>query len=172
VKISHHIDFLVALLIVIVAGVFSFLTYNHTMGLSFLVGPLRFSHWLSIIGTIGIAVATPSYVIFKRSFLTYYTKITRFHIIGNLIFFTLVALHFSAQMGRSATNFPEIGTGLAMFIAMAAQITLGFTQRFRSQRRLYKKLFNPKTNQFIHASLVMVFYAVILFHVLHGFNII
>jgi hypothetical protein len=172
VKISHHIDFLVALLIVVVAAVFSFLTYNHTLGLSFLVGPLRFSHWLSIIGTIGIAVATPLFTIIKRSFLTYYTRITRFHIFGNLIFFGLVALHFSAQMGRSATSFPELGTGLAMFIAMGLQIMLGFTQRFRSQRNLYKKVVNPRTNQFLHASLVMVFYAVILFHVLHGFSII
>ena len=79
-KISHHIDFLVALLIVVVAAVFSFLTYNHTLGLSFLVGPLCFSHWLSIIGTIGIAVATPLFTIIKRSFLTYYTRITRFFI--------------------------------------------------------------------------------------------
>jgi hypothetical protein len=172
VKISHHIDFLVALSIVIIAVVFSLLTYNHTILLSFLVGPLRFSHWLSIIGTIGIAVATPMFTILKRSFLPSYTKITRFHIFGNLIFFTLVTLHFSAQMARSATSFPELGTGLAMFIAMGAQIILGFTQRFRSQRELYKKLINPRTNQFVHASLVMVFYAVILFHVLHGFQII
>jgi hypothetical protein len=172
VKISHHIDFLFALLIVIIAAFFSFLTYNHTMGLSFLVGPIRFSHWLSIIGTMGIAVATPLFTIFKRSFLKHYTRITRFHIFGNLIFFALVALHFSAQMGRSAENFPELGTGLAMFIAMGLQVVLGFTQRFRSQRNLYKKIINPRTNQFVHASLVMVFYAVILFHVLNGFRVI
>jgi hypothetical protein len=145
VKISHHIDFLIALLIVIIAVVFSLLIYNHTIRLSLLVGPFRFSHWLSIIGTIGIAVATPLFTIFKRSFLPSYIKIVRFHIFG---------------------------TGLAMFIAMSLQIILGFTQRFRSQRLLYKKLINPRANRFIHAGLVMVFYTVILFHVLHGLEII
>jgi hypothetical protein len=172
VKISHHIDFLVALTIVIITVVFSLLTYNHTIRLSFFVGPLRFSHWLSIIGTIGIAIATPLFIIFKRSFLPSYAKIVRFHIFGNLIFFSLITIHFAAQIARPAASFPELGTGLAMFIAMSLQIILGFTQRFRSQRPLYKKLINPRTNQFIHAGLVLVFYSVILFHVLHGFELI
>jgi hypothetical protein len=172
VKISHHIDFLIALLIVIIAVVFSLLIYNHTIRLSLLVGPFRFSHWLSIIGTIGIAVATPLFTIFKRSFLPSYTKIIRFHIFGNLIFFSLITFHLAAQVARPASTFPELGTGLAMFISMSLQIILGFTQRFRSQRLLYKKLINPRANRFIHAGLVMVFYTVILFHVLHGLEII
>ena len=171
-KISHHIDFLISALIVVIAFVFSVLIYDHVIRVSFLVGPLRFSHWLSIIGSIGIAVSTPMLTLLKRSFIPLYTKILRFHIFGNLIFFTLITIHFASQIARPASSFPELGTGLAMFIAMSVQVTLGFTQRFRSQRKLYRKLINPNTNKFIHASLVMVFYSIILFHVLHGFNII
>lgn len=171
-KISHHIDFLIALSIVIIAVVFSLLTYQRIISVNFFIGPLRFSHWLSIIGTIGIAIATPLFTLLKRSFFPSWTKITRFHIFGNLIFFSLITIHFANQVARPASSFPELGTGLAMFVAMDLQIMLGFTQRFRSQRRLYKKLINLNTNKFIHASLVMVFYAVILFHVLHGLKII
>jgi hypothetical protein len=171
-KISHHLNFLLATLIVIVIVILSFLTYEHVLILNYRIGSYRFSHWLSIIGTIYIAIATPLFVILKRSFHTNWLQLTRFHIFGNLLFFALISLHFAAQMGRSATSFPELGTGLALFIAMALQVASGFTQRFRSQRASLQKLFNVQTNRFIHASLVMVFYLVIVFHVLHGFGII
>ncbi len=138
---------------------------------NFFVADLRFSHWLSIIGTIGIAVATPLFSVLKNSSASAYVKMTRIHVYGNLIFFTLITVHFAAQISRPPSNFPELGSGVAMFLAMTAQIVSGFTQRFRSQRPLYKRVFKPKTNKFVHASLVMVFYLVILFHVLHGLGI-
>jgi uncharacterized membrane protein YciS (DUF1049 family) len=170
-KISHHIDFLIALSIVIIAVVLSFVTYNRMIRVNFFMGNLRFSHWLAIIGTIGIAIATPLFTLLKRSNHYSWTKITRFHIFSNLIFFALITFHFATQVARPPSNFPELGSGIAMFIAMSLQIISGFTQRFRSQGTIYKKLINPKANKFFHASLVMVFYAVIAFHVLHGLGI-
>ena len=161
-----HIDFLLALLIVIVAIIFSVATYMRWVGVSFFMGPLRFSHWLTIIGTSYIAIATPAFVILKRFYPQKMRGLLRFHIFGNLLFFTLISIHFASQMGRPATNFPELGPGLAMYIAMALQIASGFTQKSMSINRI-----NLKTNKFIHASLIMVFYIVILFHVLHGFGI-
>jgi hypothetical protein len=170
-KIRHHLDFLSAILIVVVIVVLSFLTYNHTIILSYFIGPYRFSHWLSIIGTIYIATATLLFVILKRSFHANWLRLTRFHIFGNLLFFALISLHFAAQMGRPVTNFPDLSTGLALFVAMALQVASGFTQRFRSERVSLQKIFNVQTNKFIHASLVVVFYLVIVFHVLHGLGI-
>ena len=171
-KISHHIDFLIALSIVIIAVILSVLVYDRILRVNFFVGTLRFSHWLSIIGTIGIAVATPLFTLLKRAYPVNWTRITRFHIFGNLIFFTLIAFHFATQIARPLSNFPELGSGIAMFLAMSLQIISGFTQRFRSQRTSYTKLINPQTNRFLHASLVMVFYFAILLHVLHGLGII
>jgi hypothetical protein len=75
-------------------------------------------------------------------------------------------------MARSPSSFPELGTGLAMIVAMSLQIGFGFAQRFGSLGRLGNRSFNVKTVKFVHASLVMVFYLIILFHVLHGFKII
>ena len=170
-KISHHVDFLIAIFIVIITVVLSFVTYDRIIHVNFFIGTLRFSHWLSIIGTMGIAIATPSFTILKHRYPANWTKITRFHIFGNLIFFALICFHFATQVARPLSNFPELGSGLAMFIAMSLQIISGFTQRFRSQRRFYNEAINPKTNKFVHASLVMVFYLIIVFHFLHGLGI-
>lgn len=162
-----HADFLLALIIVLIATAFSIATYMRWMGMSFFIGPFRFSHWLTIIGTSYIAIATPAFVILKRFYPQKMSGLFRFHIFGNLLFFTLISIHFASQIGRPATNFPELGTGLAMYIAMALQVSSGFTQRFMSINRI-----NLKTNKFIHASLIIVFYIVILFHIMHGFGII
>jgi hypothetical protein len=66
-KTSHHLDFLLAILVAIVIVVLSFLAYNRIIILNYLIGPYHFSHWLSIIGTIYIAIATPVFIL-KRSF--------------------------------------------------------------------------------------------------------
>ena len=162
---TKHIDFLLALLIVLIAASFSVAVYMHWIRMSVIMGQFRLSHWLTIIGTSYIAIATPVFVVLKRFYPQRIISLFRFHIFGNLLFFTLISIHFASQMGRPAANFPPLGTGLALYIAMALQIASGFTQRFFSS--------NPylKTNRFIHASLIMVFYLVILFHILHGFGI-
>ncbi len=169
-NIGKHIDFLSALSIIIVAIALSAIIYNHTLIVNMVILNMRFSHMLSIIGTIGIAVATPLFTVMKRSYPASWTKIIRFHIIGNLVFFTLIVYHFSSQISRS--TLPDLGTGLAMFGAMSLQIAFGFTQRFASQRKIGDRTISLKTVKFIHASLVMVFYLIILIHVLHGFKII
>ena len=168
-KISQHIDLLLTSLIVVLLVIFSFAAYSRLLILSFFVGPMRFSHWLSIIGTAYIAVAVVLFVVLMRSQNANRKRLLRFHIFGNLLFFALISLHFASQVSRP--SIPDLGTGLAMYIAMGLQVATGFTQRFSPQSPLLSKLFNAKTNMFIHAGLVLVFFIVILFHVLHGFGI-
>jgi hypothetical protein len=164
IKIKHF-DFLLAVLIVVIATLFSIVVYEHWMGMGFFMGQFRFSHWLTIIGTSYIAIATPMFVVLRRLYPQKTKGLFRFHIFGNLMFFALISIHFASQMGRSAANFPELGTGVAMYIAMTLQVTFGFIQRFIPIKRNFKAL------RFIHASLIIIFYAVILFHVLHGLGI-
>jgi hypothetical protein len=59
-----------------------------------------------------------------------------------------------------------LGTGLAIYIAMTLEVVSGFAERFP----LIKQI-DHKTNKFIHASLVMVFFVVIIFHVLTALGI-
>lgn len=154
-------EFLLALLIVIVTALFMVSAFMHWINVSFFVGPLRFSHLLAIIGTSYIAIGTPAFVVLKRFYPEKYKGLLRYHIFGNLLFFSLISIHFAGQLGRSAAFFPSLGTGLAMYIAMTLEVISGFAERFP----LIKQI-NHKTNQFIHASLVMVFFLVIIFHVL------
>jgi len=159
-------EFLLALLIVIVAASFMIAAYLHWINVSFFVGPLRFTHWLAIIGTSYIAIDTPAFVILKRFYPEKFKGLLRYHIFGNLLFFSLISIHFAAQIGRPVAFYPTLGTGLAIYIAMTLEVISGFAERFP----LIKQI-DHKTNQFIHASLVMVFFLVIIFHVLTALGI-
>ena len=79
--------------------------------------------------------------------------------------FLLISLHFAGQVGRP--TLPEFGTGLALYIAMVLQVATGLAYRFNEKRFL-----KPMTNRFLHVGLALVFYIVIIIHILHGLNII
>ena len=159
-------EFLLALLIVILTALLMVTTYVHWINISFLVSPLRFSHWLAIIGTAYIAIATPAFVVLKGYYPQKFRGLLRYHIFGNLLFFSLISIHFAAQLGRSVAFHPSLGTGLALYIALTLEVISGFAERFP----LIKQI-DHKTNQFVHASLVMVFYLVIIFHVLNTLGV-
>jgi uncharacterized membrane protein YidH (DUF202 family) len=80
-------EFLLALLIVIVTALLMAAAFLHWINVSFFVGPLRFSHWLAIIGTSYIAIDTPAFVVLKRYYPEKYKGLVRYHIFGNLLFF-------------------------------------------------------------------------------------
>ena len=160
-----HFDFLLPILIVLIAAFFTAATYFHLIIVNFNVGPYRFAHWLGIIATIYIAIATPLFTLMKRFYPQKMRGLFRFHMFGSLLFFVLISIHFAAQMDRPSFAFPDLGTGLAMYTAMALQVATGFTQRFRFR---FVNQINLKTIKFIHASLVMPFYIIIILHTLHG----
>jgi hypothetical protein len=83
-----------------------------------------------------------------------------------ICYFSLISIHFAAQLGRPVAFYPALGTGLAIYIALTLEVTSGFAERFP----LIKQI-DHKTNQFIHASLVMVFFLVIIFYVLTALGI-
>ncbi len=80
-------EFLLALLIVIVTALLMVAAFMHWINVSFFVGPLRFSHWLAIIGTIYIAIDTPAFVVLVRYYPGKYKGLLRYHIFGNPVFF-------------------------------------------------------------------------------------
>jgi len=159
-------EFLIALSIVILTALFMLVTFFHLLNLTFFVGPLRFTHWLAIIGTSYIAIDTPAFVVLKRYYPEKFKGLLQYHIFGNLLFFSLISIHFAGQLGRSVAFFPTLGTGLAIYIAMTLEVVSGFAERFPLIRQI-----DHKTNQFVHASLVMVFFLVIIFHVLTALGI-
>jgi uncharacterized membrane protein len=134
--------------------------------LGFFVGPYRASHWLVIIGSIYIAVATLAFSILKRRLPSRYEALVRFHVIGNLSAVLLVTLHFTSQVTRSLSNYPQLGTGLALYVVMVLLVVSGFPYRFRFLPR-----FNIGTIRLLHVGVALSFYILIGIHVLHGIGI-
>jgi len=92
--------------------------------------------------------------------------ILNIHNVGNLVAFMLISMHFAQQIGRPAQFYPDLGTGLALYILVCLMVISGFVMRFNLVKQ------SSKTWRFIHTSLVLPFYILILIHVLHNVGII
>jgi len=163
----RRIDFWVSLLIVFIAVVIAIGRVLDWYSLGFFVGSYRASHWLVIIGASYIAVATLAFALLKRRFPTRYEGLVRFHVIGNLSAVLLVTIHFTSQVTRSLSNYPQLGTGLALYVVMLLLVVSGFPYRFRFFPRL-----SIGTNRLLHVGAALSFYILIGIHVLHGIGII
>ncbi len=135
--------------------------------IGFFVGPFRLSHWLVWIGTLYIAFIVPVIAVLKKKYAERFMTLFRIHVFGNLTAFLLISLHFIAQMSRPATLFPQLGTGLALYIDMILLVGTGFTHRFALIPQI-----NSQTRKFIHVGLTFSFYIIIVIHILHGLNVI
>ena len=82
---------------------------------------------------------------------------------GNLLAFMLVSLHFFQMTPR--------GTGEALFIASSVLIVTGFISRFQILKTIGKyNLIKPHINRFIHISVTLTFYIVIIVHIILHFG--
>ncbi len=141
--------------------------YDRWFSLAYTVGPFRAIHYLAFAGTLYIAISVPIIAYFKGRYPQKYERLTEIHMFMNLISFLLISLHFAGQIGRPSNSYPELGTGLALYIAMVLQVLTGLAFRFNEKRFL-----KPMTNRFLHVGLAIVFYIVIIIHILHGLSII
>jgi hypothetical protein len=162
----RKIDFLLSLLIVLLTVVLAIGRVLNWYSLGFFIGPFRASHWLVIIGSTYIVTATITFSILKRRLQDRYEALVKFHVIGNLSAVLLVTIHFISQVTRSAANFPQLGTGLALYIVMLLLVVSGFPYRFRFFPRL-----SIGTNRLLHVGVALSFYILIGIHVLHGLGV-
>jgi hypothetical protein len=131
------------------------------------IGPFRVMHWFVWIGTLYIAFIVPTIAFLKKRSPSNYLKLFRVHVFGNLIAFLLISLHFASQISRSPTSYPQLGTGLALYIIMILLVATGFTHRFQLIPQI-----KSQTRKFIHIGLSFSFYIIIGVHILHGLNFI
>ena len=94
--------------------------------LGFFVASFRASHYLVIVGSTYVAVATPAFLILKGRFQARYETLVNYHVIGNLSTVLLVTIHFISQVTRSAANYPRLETGLALYLVMLLLVVSGF----------------------------------------------
>jgi len=165
-KTLNNASFVTALILVVVAIILSAATYNRWLELRFEVGPVYFTHLLSWIGALFIAVYSPIYYYLKRRNPNKLKTLINIHSFGNLIAFIFISMHFAQQMGRPADFSPDLGTGLALFIAVCTLATTGILRRFQLGKQFigyYRTLHNGAT---------MTFYVMVIIHILHGIGVI
>jgi hypothetical protein len=132
----------------------------------FFVGPLRFSHWMGIIGTFFTAIYTPIFYVLKRRYPKKLKNLLNIHVFGFLISFMLISTHFAGQISRPQQFYPELGEGIALFIIMFLLVATGFIHRFQMIPKKTGKQYKPHFNRYYHVSITTAFYIVIIVHVL------
>ena len=157
------VEFLFAVLLVVTAVFFFVVAYLDWIDFGVVIGSFRFNHWLVWIGALYIAFAVPIYSLLKRHYAARIRRLLGFHVFGNLTAFVLIVVHFSSQISRPAAFYPDLGTGLVMFITMLLLVTTGFSHRFSIIKSV-----KPQTQRLIHISSALSFYLVIGIHILHG----
>jgi hypothetical protein len=158
--------FWVALSIIIATVVLTIADYVRWIHFGYFVGPFRGSHWFAWIGTLYIAFAVPTIAILKKHFPSKYQSLFTLHVFGNLLAFLLISLHFAGQISRPAAFYPQLGTGLALYVIMALLVATGFTHRFQLIPQI-----KSQTRKFVHVGLTFSFYIVIVIHILHALNL-
>ena len=165
-KLNKNPAFWAALCIIIATIVLAAANYSGLFELHVRVGPFFIHHWMSWVGSLFIAIATPLYSYLKRRSPEKLKLLSNVHVFGNLSAFLLISIHFSQQMSRPADFFPDLGTGLALFIAVSILVTSGILQRFQIVNKL------ARYYRMIHIGATMTFYIIIVIHILHGLGII
>jgi len=164
------IGFWLALIIILVTVYLSVATYLHWLPLSFRIGALFFPHWLGIIGFLFIGIYTPTYYVLKRRYPKGIRNLVGIHVFGNLLSFMLVSIHTAQQLGRPPQFYPDLGTGLVLYIITLILVATGFIHRYGLLASLGKYQM-PHRNRFTHVALTLSFYIVIIVHVLRNLGL-
>jgi hypothetical protein len=171
-KILKDRNLWVAVVLIIFTTIFSLATYLRWFQLRFKVGLFFFTHWLGWIGVFFIAIFTPIYYILKRRKPKLLKKLVKIHVFGNLTAVMLISIHYAQQMGRPAQFYPELGTGLALYIVMFILVATGFLHRFGILDKLGRyRIFLPHQNRFLHISITLTFYTIVIIHALRNVGI-
>lgn len=152
-------------MILLVIIVVSIGNYQRWWDWRFPLGPYSFTHWLGWFGAGYVAIITPLYSYLKRHSRGKYGTLFKVHVFGNLIAFFLISIHYTQQAGRPSGFEAPHSTGLTLFIIVAIMVLTGFLLRFGLISRLLKPW------RFIHVSLSLSFYIVLIIHILQFFDI-
>ena len=165
-KTLKSLEFWAALSIIIVTVCLMVADNLDWINFGFFLGQFRANHWFVWIGTLYIAFAVPIIAMAKRRYPSKFITLSRAHVFGNLLAFLLISLHFAGQIDRPAAFYPELGTGLALYLIMILLVATGFTHRFQLVPSV-----KPQTRKFVHIGLTFSFYIIIGIHILHGLGI-
>jgi len=158
--------FWISILLLVLTDCLFIGTYFRWFNFGTVVGPYRLNHWLGWLSFLYLIVHVPLFVTLKRRYVNKIRLFLGIHVVGNLLAYMLISIHFAHQISRPSQFYPDLGTGLILYIIMIILVTTGFLQRFNLLSK-YRK-----TWRFLHTSSVISLLIIILVHVLHGINII
>ena len=160
------VSFWAAISLVVLTVFLMSLVYFRYVHLHVMVVPFYVHHWMSIAGTLFIALFTPAYSYLKRHNPTHYNAIVNAHVFGSLISVMLISIHFTQQVSRPAQSYPNLATGVVLYAVMIIFVFTGFLLRFHFARSIHKVW------RFLHTSFALSFYLIIVVHILHGLQFI
>ena len=164
-SIIRDVYFWLTILLLVIGDILFIGTYLDWFDFGFFLGPYRFNHWLGWIGFVFILIHVPLFMTLKRRYVNRIKLFLAIHVVGNLLAFLLVTVHFASQISRPAQFYPDLGTGLALYVFMVTLVTTGFLQRFGLLSGM------RKTWRFLHTSSVVWLFVIIVIHILHGINL-
>jgi len=171
-KLLEDLNFWAAIIILLITTFLSVATFLRWFNLRFQIGPFSFTHWLGWIGALFIAFYTPIYYVLKRRNPQLVKTLIKIHVFGNLLSGMLISIHYAQQMGRPAEFYPDLGTGLILYIVMFILVATGFLHRFGMLEKLGRyRVFLPHQNRYLHIAITLTFYIVIIVHVLRNVGI-
>jgi len=146
---------------VLVGLALAVLSYSDIIPLSYKLGPYWLNHWIGWLSFGFIIIYVPIFIILKKRSTKIYRKLIRVHEVGFLAAFVLVSLHIGSQI-RGVFP-PELGTGIVAYVSLFVLVMTGIMQR---NQMLTKRM---STLRFMHLSMVVSFFLVIVFHIIRAF---
>jgi hypothetical protein len=156
----RYISICVEFTAVVVGLVLAGLSYSGTIPLKYKLGPYYLNHWIGWLSFGFIIIYVPIFIILKKN-TKIYGKLIRIHEVGFIIAFMLVSLHIGAQIRRVFP--PELGTGIAAYLFLFVLVVTGIMQR----HQMFSA--RSRTLRFVHLSMVIGFFLVIVFHIIRAF---
>jgi hypothetical protein len=164
-SILRDVYFWLAVFLLLLTDIFFIGTFLDWFDFGFVLGPYRFNHWLGWIGFVFILIHVPLFVTMKRRYVNKIKLFLGIHVLGNLAAYLLISIHFASQISRSPQFYPDLGTGITLYIFMITLVTTGFLQRFGLLNKMRKSW------RFLHTSSVSGLFVIIGIHILHGIGI-
>lgn len=165
---SRYLDanFWIVIAIAAITIVGIVLTYLHVYPTEMLIGPLPVHHWASAIGASTIVIFIPVYSILKRKHPNTYKSLFKLHIYLNLVAFLSISIHFGHHLIDEINPVIDTGTGFLQYIVVTSLVTTGIFRRFQVASG------QIKTWRFLHVSLSVAFYLIVISHVLRALRIV
>lgn len=157
-------SFLIETIYIVIIIVVTVLILLDVIDTGFFVGPLRFSHWMGIIGATFILVFAPIFYILKRRLPRQYKILMNIHIFSFTTSFLLVSVHIGGQLSRPLPFYPDLGGGVALYIIVALLIGTGYLQRYHPIRLKGKDKPQSHISRALHIGLLSGLYIVLTVH--------